>query len=38
MTKNYYLAVWDAGGEISPKEDAQQYALFATQLPSLRFN
>ena len=38
MTKNYYLAVWGVGGEISPKEAAQQYAVFATQLPSRRFD
>jgi hypothetical protein len=38
MTKSYYLAVWGVGGEISPKKAAQQYALFATQLPSGRFN
>jgi hypothetical protein len=38
MTKNYYLAVWGVGGEISRKDAAKQYTLFATQLPSGRFN
>jgi hypothetical protein len=38
MTKNYYLAAWGVGGEISSKEAAQQYAVFATQLPSGRFD
>ena len=38
MTKNYYLAVWDVGGEIYQKDAAQQYALFTAQLPSGRFD
>ena len=38
MSKNYYLAVWSVGDEISDKDAAQRYALFTTQLPSGRFN
>ena len=38
MTKNYYLAVWGVGGELSAKDAAQQYALFAAQLSSGRFD
>jgi hypothetical protein len=39
MTRNYYyLAAWSVDGEISYKNAAQRYALFATQLPSGRFD